>query len=31
VLSVLELSDGEEEKKAAKRSGGRPSRARWLC
>ena len=28
MLSVLELSDGEEEKKAAKRSGGRPSRAR---
>jgi hypothetical protein len=28
VLSVLELSDGEEEKKAAKRSWGRPSRAR---
>jgi len=28
VLEVLEVSDGEEEKKAAKRSGGRPSRAR---
>ena len=25
---VLEMSDGEEEKKAAKKSGGRPSRAR---